>query len=285
MAEVIYGSELSKELREEMKQTIDTYKEKGYRAPCLAVILVGNDPASESYVKGKDKACKAIGIDSKPIFLEESTSQEELEKILKECSEDEGIDGILLQLPLPKGLDEYHAIQCIDPNKDVDGLHPVNFGHFFLNKPNFVPCTPLGIMEILKRMECDVDGKNAVVIGRSKLVGTPVARLLQNANATVTVCHSHTKDLPEVCKQADILVAAIGRPKMITKEYIKEGAYVIDVGVNRLEDGTLCGDVDFDDVFDTAYKITPVPKGVGPMTICMLLKNTLSSYERRVING
>lgn len=283
MAEIIYGSELSKELKDEMKETIEKYKAEGHRAPCLAVILVGNDPASESYVKGKDKACHAIGIDSKPIFLDASISQEELEKIITDLSNDDSVDGILLQLPLPKGLDEASAIQCIHPDKDVDGLHPVNFGYFFLNEPNFVPCTPLGIMELLKRMECDLDGKNAVVIGRSKLVGTPVARLLQNANATVTICHSHTKDLAAVCKQADVLIAAIGRPKMITKEYVKDGAYVIDVGVNRLDDGTLCGDVDFDDVFDTAYKITPVPKGVGPMTICMLLRNTLTSYERRVI--
>ena len=197
-------------------------------------------------------------------------------------NEDPEIDGILLQLPLPKGLSENEAILTIDPKKDVDGLHPLNVGGFYLDEPCFVPCTPLGIMELLRRMDCPMDGMNAVVVGRSKLVGTPVARLLQNQNATVTVCHSHTRNLKEVCAAADILIAAIGKPKFITADYVKEGAYVVDVGINRMDDGHLCGDVDFDSAAEKAAYITPVPKGVGPMTITMLLENTLKAYERKL---
>ena len=280
MGEVIYGSALSKELREKMKGQVERIREAGRRVPCLAVVLAGEDPASVSYVKGKEKACAQAGIHSVMRHLPGDVSQEELEWNLRDLSQDDSVDGILLQLPLPDGLDENSAINCINPDKDVDGLTPVNFGRLFLNAQSFRPCTPSGIMEILKKMNCDPDGLHAVVVGRSKLVGTPVARLLQNANATVTICHSHTRDLRRFTKEADILIAAIGKPKYFDASYIKEGAYVVDVGVNRLPDGHLCGDVDFDDVKDKAKAITPVPGGVGPMTITMLLQNTITAYER-----
>lgn len=283
MAKVVYGSELSAELKQQMKQKIEDYAARGMRRPCLAVILAGDDPASHSYVKGKEKACQAVGIESRMHYLPATVGQEELECLIDALSQDDGVDGILVQLPLPKGLDEDSAILRISPDKDVDGLHPVNVGKFFLGEEGFVPCTPLGVMELLKRMECDVEGKRAVVVGRSKLVGTPVARLLQNANATVTVCHSRTRDLASVCREADILVAAIGKPRFITREFVKPGAFVIDVGVNRKDDGRLCGDVSFEDVEPVAAAITPVPKGVGPMTICMLLANTLQGYERKML--
>ncbi len=282
MTQIVYGSELSLRLRAEMKEKIDAWKEEGKRVPCLAVILAGNNPASLSYVRGKEKACASIGMETRQIHLDENVTQSELEAVIRECNDDPGVDGILVQLPLPKGLNENQAILCIDPSKDVDGLHPVNVGRLFLHEDGFVPCTPLGIMEILKEMNCMIDGRKAVVIGRSKLVGQPVARLLQDANATVTVCHSHTRNLPEVCREADILVACIGRERMITKEYIKEGAYVVDVGINRMADGHLTGDVDFENVKDHTAAITPVPKGVGPMTICMLLKNTIRAYEEKL---
>lgn len=284
MAVVIYGSEISRRLKEEMKEEISGYLSQGMRAPQLGVILVGDNPASVSYVRGKKKAAEAVGISLNLIHMPEETSQDELERAITGLNDDPDTDGILIQLPLPKGhgLDENRAVQLVDPGKDVDGLHPVNVGLLHSGLDGFVPCTPIGIMQILKEMGCDPDGKRAVVVGRSKLVGSPVARLLQNANATVTVCHSHTKDLKEICRNADILIAAIGRPKYITAEYIKKGAYVVDVGVNRMEDGHLCGDVDFEAVQDIARAITPVPKGVGPMTICSLLANTLKAYRRKL---
>ncbi len=284
MAVVIYGSEVSRRLKEEMKEEISGYLSQGMRAPQLGVILVGDNPASVSYVRGKKKAAEAVGISLNLIHMPEETAQDELERAITGLNDDPDTDGILIQLPLPKGhgLDENRAVQLVDPGKDVDGLHPVNVGLLHSGLDGFVPCTPIGIMQILKEMGCDPDGKRAVVVGRSKLVGSPVARLLQNANATVTVCHSHTKDLKEICRNADILIAAIGRPKYITAEYIKTGAYVVDVGVNRMEDGHLCGDVDFEAVLDIAGAITPVPKGVGPMTICSLLANTLKAYRRKL---
>ena len=279
MGTVIYGSEVAEDLRGQMAARIREYKAQGKRVPCLGVILVGDNPASRSYVTGKAKACSSVGMLTKEVDLPEYTSMEDLKKEIRKMNDDPEIDGILLQLPLPNGLSENEAILTIAPEKDVDGLHPISIGNFYLNEPGFVPCTPLGVIELLKRMGCPFDGMNAVVVGRSKLVGTPVSRLLQNRNATVTVCHSHTKDLAKVCAGADILIAAIGKPKFITADYVKEGAYVIDVGVNRLEDGHLCGDVDFDAVKEKAGFITPVPKGVGPMTITMLLQNTLKAYE------
>ncbi len=278
MGKVIYGSELAEELREEIRSKIIALKSEGKRVPCLAVILVGDNPASLSYVKGKGKACESVGMKSREIDLPGNVSMDELKRVIHELNDDAAVDGILLQLPLPDGLSETEALLEIRPEKDVDGLHPLNVGNFYLNRPCMIPCTPLGIMELLKKMECNPDGKRAVVIGRSKLVGTPVARLLENANATVAVCHSHTENLKEICRQADILIVAIGRPKFITAEYVREGAYVIDVGINRMEDGRLCGDVDFEGVKDVAGFITPVPKGVGPMTITCLLMNTMKAY-------
>ena len=281
MENVYYGSELAKEIRGGLKEKVDVLKQEGKRIPCLAVILVGNNPASLSYVKGKEKACASVGIESKFYHLEETATQEEVEETIEQCNNDEEVDGILVQLPLPSHLNETSALLKIDPKKDVDGLHPLNVGNLYSGQPGFVPCTPLGIMELLKYMNCEIDGKTAVVIGRSNLVGAPVARLLQNENATVTVCHSHTKNMEEVCRQADILVVAMGKEKFVNHTFVKEGAYVIDVGINRMEDGKLCGDVDFEDVKEHVRGITPVPKGVGPMTICMLLSNTMRAYEER----
>lgn len=281
MEQVVYGSELSKEYRLKMKEEIDALRIEGKRIPKLAVVLVGNNPASLSYVTGKKKACANIGMESLVEVMSEDTTMDELLNKIDSLNKDQTIDGILVQLPLPKHLDETKAILAIDPSKDVDGLHPLNIGKFYSGLNCMVPCTPLGVMELLKRMDCKIEGKRAVVLGRSKLVGTPVARLLQNENATVTVCHSRTTDLKEVCKEADIVVAAIGQPKMIDHTYIKDGAYVIDVGIHRMDNGKLCGDVDFDDVVEHTTKITPVPKGVGPMTICMLLANTMKAYKER----
>ena len=281
MGELVYGSELSLLYKKEMKEKIDALKATNKRVPCLAVILVGNNPASLSYIKSKEKACSSIGMDSKFIHLDEEVGQIALENEIQKCNEDDSVDGILLQLPLPKGYDENRAIFKIDASKDVDGLHPLNVGKLYLGEKGFVPCTPRGCMAILEAMHCDIVGKNAVVIGRSKLVGTPIARLLQNANATVTICHSKTKNLKEVCKNADILICALGKPKMVNHEYIKQGAYVVDVGINRQDDGKLCGDVNTEDVLPYVTAVTPVPKGVGPMTVCMLLANTLDAYESR----
>ena len=282
MTQVIYGSDLSAKMREQMKQEIADIAAKGGRIPCLAVVMAGDNPASLSYIKGKEKACQAIGMRSLMTKLPEDITQQQLEDVLKELSDDSDVDGILLQLPLPKGLDENRAINCINPDKDVDGLTPINFGRMFLGEKSFRPCTPSGIMAILDAMGCEIEGKHAVVVGRSKLVGTPVARLLQDANATVTICHSRTKDLRRFTKEADILIAAVGKANLFDASYIKEGAYVVDVGVNRMDNGHLCGDVDFDNVKDHCTAITPVPKGVGPMTITMLLKNTLIAYRERL---
>jgi len=280
MGTIIYGNELAAELKVGMKEKIDAWKAAGKRLPCLAVVLVGDDSASQVYVHGKEKACASVGIESRTTHLGADARQEDLEQLIRSLNEDPSVDGILVQLPLPKGLDEKKAIMAIDPSKDVDGLHPMNVGMFYSGNPSFVPCTPLACMELLKKMGCDPKGKRAVVIGRSLLVGAPVARLLQNANATVTICHSRTVDLASVCREADILVAATGRPKMVTKDYVKPGACVIDVGISRQADGKLCGDVD-PSVQEVAGAITPVPKGVGPMTICMLLHNTIRAYEGR----
>ena len=279
MAEIIYGSELSNEMREEMKQKINALTNAGKRPPCLAVVLVGENPASVSYVRGKEKACASIGMTSRHIGLAADISMEKLKETVRSLNADDEVDGILVQFPLPNHLDQNEIIRTIDPNKDVDGLHPVNVGKLYMGEDGFRPCTPLGIMEILKKMNCPIDGMHAVVAGRSQLVGQPVSKLLLDANATVTMCHSHTKNLKEIAASADILIAAVGKPEFFTKEYIKEGAYVIDVGINRIEDGHLVGDVDFEDVREKAGFITPVPKGVGPMTITMLLNNTIRAYE------
>lgn len=280
MAEIIYGSEVAQQLRQQMKEEVKQIIQSQKRLPTLAVVLVGDNPASVSYVTGKEKACQEIGIGSRMIHLKVETTQSELNEIIQSLNQDATIDGILVQLPLPRHLSERDIILAIDPDKDVDGLHPINVGRLHLKEEGFVPCTPLGIMELLRRMHVQIEGKRAVVIGRSNLVGNPVAQLLNQANATVTTCHSKTQNIEAICKEADILVVAIGKPRFVRKEWVKEGAYVIDVGVNRV-DGKLCGDVDFDDVVNHVAAITPVPKGVGPMTITMLLRNTLDSYARR----
>lgn len=280
MGELFYGSELSSTLVAEMKTKVDTYRLQGRRAPRLDTIIVGNNPASLSYIKGKHNKCLQAGIENVVHHLEEQITQSQLEEEIQKCNENDNCDGILLQMPLPAHLDENQAILKMNPSKDVDGLHPINIGHLFSGEPRFVPCTPLGVMKILEALHVDLTGKQAVVVGRSRLVGNPVARLLQDANATVTICHSKTKDLASVTRNADILVVAMGRPQVIRSEYVKEGAVVIDVGINRV-DGHLCGDVDTQDVLDKVSYITPVPKGVGPMTICALLLNTLQSYEER----
>ena len=284
MAEIIYGSELSKKIKGQIKEQVDQIVLSGKRTPTLAVVLVGDNPASLSYVKGKDKACHEVGFGSRMITLKEETTEDELRSVIEQLNQDETVDGILVQMPLPKHLDENKVILMIDPDKDVDGLHPVNVGNLYLGMDGFVPCTPLGIMEMIKEANVSFAGKKAAVIGRSKLVGTPVARLLTNENCTVTICHSRTKEIEKICSEADILIAAIGKPKKVTKEWVKEGACVIDVGINRV-DGKLVGDVDFEDVKDKAGVLTPVPKGVGPMTITMLLKNTLKAYERKEVHS
>ena len=280
MGELFYGSELSSTLLAEMKTKVDTYRLQGRRTPRLDTIIVGNNPASLSYIKGKQNKCLQAGIENVVHHLKEQTTQSQLEEEIQKCNENDNCDGILLQMPLPSHLDENQAIVKIAPSKDVDGLHPINIGYLFSGEPRFVPCTPLGIMKIIEALHVDLTGKQAVVVGRSRLVGNPVAKLLQDANATVTICHSKTKDLASVTRNADILVVAMGRPQVIRSDYVKEGAVVIDVGINRV-DGHLCGDVDTQDVLDKVSYITPVPKGVGPMTICALLLNTLQSYEER----
>lgn len=282
---IIYGNEIAARIKEEIKTKVDDIVAQGKRKPCLCVILVGDDPASLSYVKGKEKACAQIGFASKMIALPKDTKEEELLSIVHTCNEDENIDGILVQLPLPKHINAQTIIANIDPRKDVDGLHPVNVAKLYQSQDGFVPCTPQGVMQILKEAKVSLAGKHVVVVGRSHLVGSPVARLLLNENATVTMCHSYTQDLAKITAMADILVVCVGKPRMITKEYVKDGAIVIDVGVNRGEDGKLCGDVDFANVSEKCSLITPVPKGVGPMTICMLLVNTLKAYEGRMNNA
>lgn len=277
MAELIDGKKISRDLKDEVKEQVAELKTKGVEVT-LAVILVGNDPASTVYVGNKKKACEYTGINSKSFELPEETTEEELLKLIKELNEDETVNGILVQLPLPKHIDEDKVIRAIDPDKDVDGFHPESVGRLSIGVPGFVSCTPAGVIELLKRSGTNLDGANAVVVGRSNIVGKPMGILLLRENATVTICHSHTKNLKEICKNADVLVVAIGQPKFIDGSYIKEGATVIDVGIHRI-DGTkkLCGDVDFESAEKVAGKITPVPGGVGPMTIAELMNNCLQS--------
>lgn len=272
---------MAKEKRAEIAKQVEALKEKGV-TPGLAVVLVGEDPASQIYVRNKHKACEEVGIYSRKITLPEETTEEEILKIIDELNNDPEIDGILVQLPLPKHIDPDKVILSISPDKDVDGFHPVNAGRLLTGQDGFFPCTPLAVMELIKSAGVDVSGKEAVVVGRSNIVGKPVSMLLLRENATVTICHSKTKDLADVCRRADILVAAVGRPEMITSDYVKEGAVVIDVGINRVGEKKVVGDVAFDEVKDKAAYITPVPGGVGPMTITMLLYNTLLSVQKRV---
>jgi len=278
---IIDGKALAKEKRAEIAKQVEALKEKGV-TPGLAVVLVGEDPASQIYVRNKHKACEEVGIYSRKITLPEETTEEEILKIIDELNNDPEIDGILVQLPLPKHIDPDKVILSISPDKDVDGFHPVNAGRLLTGQDGFFPCTPLAVMELIKSAGVDVSGKEAVVVGRSNIVGKPVSMLLLRENATVTICHSRTKNLADVCRRADILVAAVGRPEMITADYVKEGAVVIDVGINRVGEKKVVGDVAFDEVKDKAAYITPVPGGVGPMTITMLLYNTLLSAQKRV---
>ena len=277
-AKLIDGKAVSAKLRESLKQEVANLAEEGI-TPGLAVIIVGDDPASKVYVRNKEKACEELGIYSEKYELPAQTTQEELTELVKKLNQKPDIDGILVQLPLPKHLDEKAIIETISPSKDVDAFHAQNVGRIMIGDYKFLPCTPAGIMELIASTGIPVEGKECVVVGRSNIVGKPMAMLLLHQNGTVTICHSRTKDLAEVTKRADILVVAIGKAKFITADMVKEGAVVIDVGMNRDENGKLCGDVDFDAVCEVAGAITPVPGGVGPMTITMLMRNTITAAK------
>ncbi len=280
-AKVIDGKALSKKLREQIKKDAESLKSKGI-CPSLSVIIVGEDPASKTYVKNKRLACEEVGIKSDVYELPESTTSDELLSLVKKLNADESVHGILVQLPLPKHLDEKVVIENIRIDKDVDAFHPQNVGRIMIGDFDFLPCTPAGVMEIIDEAGVEVKGKECVVVGRSNIVGKPQAMLLLHRHGTVTLCHSRTKDLKEVTRRAEILVAAVGKAKMITADMVRPGAVVIDVGMNRDENGKLCGDVDFDGVKDVASVITPVPGGVGPLTITMLLKNTIKAAQLKL---
>lgn len=279
-AKIIDGKEIASIMRVEMKEEVESLKKEHNIIPGLAVIIVGENPASVVYVRNKEKSCEEIGIYSEKHTLSENVSEEELLNLINKLNKEEKIHGILVQLPLPKHINEKNVLNVIDPSKDVDGFHPVSVGKMVIGEDTFLPCTPHGVMELLKRTGVDLEGKEAVVVGRSNIVGKPVALMLLQQNATVTICHSKTKDLKEVIKRADVLIAAVGVPEMIRGDMVKDGVVVIDVGVNRLE-GKLVGDVAFDEVKEKASAITPVPGGVGPMTITMLLQNTIKSASQR----
>lgn len=276
MAKIIDGKMISTMIKDECREKVAAYKAEG-KEICLAVIQVGNDPASSVYVNNKKKACEYIGIHSLSYELPEETTQEELIALVEELNGREDVNGILVQLPVPKHIDDNAIIKAIDPRKDVDGFHPQSVGALCIGQPGFVSCTPAGIIELLKRSNVDICGKNCVVIGRSNIVGKPMALLMLRENATVTIAHSKTQNLKEICKQADILIVAIGKPRFIDASYIKEGAVVIDVGIHRNENNKLCGDVEYESASEVASAITPVPGGVGPMTIAMLMKNCVDS--------
>lgn len=279
MAEIIIdGKAISKQIKEELRDKVAELKKKGVEIK-LAVIQVGSDPASSVYVNNKKKACEFIGIGSLSYELEEAVSEEKLLELIAELNAREDVNGILVQLPLPSHIDEDRVIKAISPKKDVDGFHPENVGYLSIGQKGFVSCTPAGIIELLKRSGIEIEGKECVVIGRSNIVGKPMAALLLRENGTVTIAHSRTKNLKEVAKRADILVVAVGRPQFINEEYVKDGAVVIDVGIHRDENNHLCGDVDFERVKEKAYAITPVPGGVGPMTIAMLMHNCVESVN------
>ncbi|HDT9187882.1 TPA: bifunctional methylenetetrahydrofolate dehydrogenase/methenyltetrahydrofolate cyclohydrolase FolD [Listeria monocytogenes] len=279
MGEIIDGKKLAKEIQEKVTREVAELVKEG-KQPGLAVVLVGDNQASRTYVRNKQKRTEEAGMKSVLIELPENVTEEKLLSVVEELNEDKTIHGILVQLPLPEHISEEKVIDTISFDKDVDGFHPVNVGNLFIGKDSFVPCTPAGIIELIKSTGTQIEGKRAVVIGRSNIVGKPVAQLLLNENATVTIAHSRTKDLPQVAKEADILVVATGLAKFVKKDYIKPGAIVIDIGMDRDENNKLCGDVDFDDVVQEAGFITPVPGGVGPMTITMLLANTLKAAKR-----
>ncbi|HIF96613.1 MAG TPA: bifunctional methylenetetrahydrofolate dehydrogenase/methenyltetrahydrofolate cyclohydrolase FolD [Myxococcales bacterium] len=278
--EVLDGLALANELRAELGETITKLVGAGNRAPCLAVVLVGDDPASRSYIKGKQRACGRIGMESVEHILPASTSQEQLLALIADLNGDDGVDGILVQLPLPSHISSAVVAEAVDPAKDADALHPTTSGRLLAGTAELISCTPMGIMAVLDHYSIPMEGANAVVIGRSNIVGKPIALLLQQRNATVTLCHSRTRDLAGRCREADILVAAVGRPRMVKGDWIKPGAAVIDVGVTEVE-GKLVGDVDFDAAIGVARLITPSRRGIGPMTITMLLRNTLLAYRNR----
>lgn len=278
MYQIIDGKKISQEIKDELREKMAELKQKG-ESRCLAVIQVGDDPASSVYVNNKKKACEYIGIDSESYHLPEETTEKELLELIDELNRKPEVNGILVQLPLPKQIDENKILLAISPEKDVDGFHPVNVGNLSIGRPGFVSCTPAGVIQLLKRSGIEIEGKECVVLGRSNIVGKPMAMLLLRENGTVTVCHSRTKDLKEITKRADILVAAIGKPKFIAADYVKEGAVVIDVGIHRNENGKLCGDVDFESVAPHCAAITPVPGGVGPMTIAMLMNNCVEGIR------
>ena len=279
-AKLIDGKLISSQIKDELKAKTDKLIEEGKRVPTLAVILVGSDPASQVYVRNKKKACEYIGYKSLSYELEENTTQEELLQLIDKLNNDDTVDGILVQMPVPAHIDDKAVIEAISPSKDVDGFHPMNVGKLCTGEKGFVSCTPAGIIQLLKRSDIDISGKGCVIVGRSNIVGKPMMMLMLRENATVTVTHSRTKDIAEVCKRADILIVAIGKAGFVTKDFVKEGAVVIDVGINRnAETGKLCGDVNFDEVLPIASYITPVPGGVGPMTIAMLMYNCYEAYE------
>lgn len=280
---IIDGKAISLKIKDQLKEQTEKLKSEHGVVPCLAVIIVGDDPASKVYVSNKKKACEYIGFKSLEFVLEESTTQEELLNLIDKLNKDEDVDGILCQLPLPKHIDEDAVLNAIDYDKDVDAFHPTNVGKLMIGNYHMLPCTPAGVMELIDSTGIDLEGKNAVVVGRSNIVGKPLALLLLHKNATVTVCHSKTQNLKDICLDADVLIAAVGRPDFITADMVKDGAVVIDVGINRNAEGKLCGDVDFQSVKEKASFITPVPGGCGPMTIAMLMKNTYNSAVYRKI--
>ncbi|MEK3797712.1 bifunctional methylenetetrahydrofolate dehydrogenase/methenyltetrahydrofolate cyclohydrolase FolD [Peribacillus sp. FSL H8-0477] len=283
-AKIIDGKEIAQSVRNELRLEVEQLKQDDI-TPGLAVILVGDNQASKTYVTNKQKACEEIGMYSVLIDYPETLSQEVLVAKIKELNEDKAIHGILVQLPLPAHIDETAIIEAISPEKDVDGFHPINIGRMMTGQDAFLPCTPYGVMVMLEHINCEIEGKHVVVVGRSNIVGKPAGQLFLNKNATVTYCHSRTKDLKAITNQADILVVAVGKRDMITASHVKEGVIVIDVGMNRNDQGKLCGDVSFDEVKEKASYITPVPKGVGPMTITMLLKNTVKSAKKAAFTG
>lgn len=281
MAKILSGKIVSARVKDELKKEVEELSQRGKQTG-LAVVLVGDDSASKVYVRNKEKACEEVGIYSEVHRLSENTSEEELLKLINKLNENDKIDGILVQLPLPKHLDDKVIIDNIKPEKDVDAFHPSNVGKIMIGDYDFLPCTPAGIMELIHESGVEVDGKTCVVIGRSNIVGKPMSMLLLHENGTVTTCHSHTKNLAEVTKSADILVAAVGIPKFVKADMVKPGAVVIDVGMDRDENGKLCGDVDFNEVEPVAGAITPVPGGVGPMTIAMLMRNTVTASKKKL---
>ncbi|HDJ2268763.1 TPA: bifunctional methylenetetrahydrofolate dehydrogenase/methenyltetrahydrofolate cyclohydrolase FolD [Staphylococcus aureus] len=280
VAKILDGKQIAKDYRQGLQDQVEALKEKGF-TPKLSVILVGNDGASQSYVRSKKKAAEKIGMISEIVHLEETATEEEVLNELNRLNNDDSVSGILVQVPLPKQVSEQKILEAINPEKDVDGFHPINIGKLYIDEQTFVPCTPLGIMEILKHADIDLEGKNAVVIGRSHIVGQPVSKLLLKKNASVTILHSRSKDMASYLKDADVIVSAVGKPGLVTKDVVKEGAVIIDVGNTPDENGKLKGDVDYDAVKEIAGAITPVPGGVGPLTITMVLNNTLLAEKMR----